>query len=170
MKTDLFSIQTDPREFISALKAGTVVPPLAITGLAKKSEGKTEAILFSPSEDCAQPWISVPASMVRAVQVLERVACDDHFHVRIRMTFCEPSNSEAKVLAMLLQETLTHERTGEFNSLYRMAAQRDRVCMRGQEIDCEVIDQTSNGGRILGNCRATGRKCKPGQSDPNVPN
>ncbi|MGW1075980.1 hypothetical protein [Streptomyces sp. NPDC002537] len=88
-------------EFRQALAAGTVVAPLAVTGMAKTAD-VPDAILFALGTRC-ENWINLPLSLIDSVQPLGQTPCDDHQHPLVRVFLNDTGSPEFTVLAALLR-------------------------------------------------------------------
>jgi hypothetical protein len=101
-------------QFAQAIKSlgGLPVPDsrLVLTGIVKGSASPSVGELsfdFSTGTDC-NIWTTIPAALVETVVFLGKVACKDHKHDFVRLSFAIPSTDEGKVMSALLTQLLAH--------------------------------------------------------------
>jgi hypothetical protein len=89
-------------EFALALVEGSLIDPLVLTGMIKRSETDSTILQFTPSTVC-ENWVPIPIKMIEAIDRISKVPCRDHAHEYVQLTLKEPTNPEAAVYAGLLR-------------------------------------------------------------------
>jgi hypothetical protein len=77
----------DPKEFVARSRTNKLSNPLDLTisGLVKGGDDDTH-ILFTKSPACAD-WLPIPIDIIQSIQHFRDVACKDHQHPFVRITF-----------------------------------------------------------------------------------
>ena len=91
--------------FLQKLHSDAFVAFVEMVGMAKKAEGDTESLMFSPGTSCGN-WVKVPASQIEKVELIKVVGCQDHSHPLVRL-FLKPPTSAEGTLFHLLGENMS---------------------------------------------------------------
>lgn len=84
-------------DFFRALQGDGFRPPIAFTGMVKKSDNDPTSVLFT-HDNCSN-WVAIPGAMIASARLLGRTTCRDHTHERACVQLLEPQSDEARLLA-----------------------------------------------------------------------
>lgn len=96
MATTIYS----PQEFFTR---SDTEAPLTLTGMVKKEEAGDQFVSFVVGTTCDN-WRKVPNEAIEGIEYLRDVACADHNHPLVNVTFHKPKTDEGQLFAALASD------------------------------------------------------------------
>jgi hypothetical protein len=91
-----------PAEFVSHLTADELPDPIALSvlGLVKLDGNDATNVLYTSSLSC-NDWLPIPISMIDSIQHMRTIACKDHQHPLVKITFNKPEKGRTDVAVFM---------------------------------------------------------------------
>jgi hypothetical protein len=132
--------------------------PFSIIGMVKKSEGREEAIEFSPGGHCSH-WVKIPLEMIENVKVLKIVTCKDHTHPLVKLHLKSPRTVEGKIFLSLLEALQNKLEKLEQRAAYSGSGPSGPRTMTGPSRSTRIMSQPGGPGGIGGGGGYTWGEC-----------